>query len=323
MQRLDDPFFAVGPARQTGHLEVGGGHRIYFEDSGNPDGIPILFCHGGPGGSNSPNYRRLMDASRCRIVQFDQRGCGNSEPRGLLTDNSLQHTLQDMEQLRQHLGIERWVVAGGSWGSTVALAYAQAHPERVLVLLLVSTWLCRPRDVHWWFQGVRTLFPELWEQFAELVEEGERDDLRSAYCSRILGDDEAIAAEAGRRLYLYEEGFMHFDAPLAPSDPSRGAAYGRIFAHYAANHFFLRENQLLEDAGKLGDTPVILVTGRYDSCTTPDNAYDLARALANSDLRIIPGGGHYPTERPMALACVQASHDVCDLAETRWSAADE
>ena len=315
MRRLDDPFFPVEACRCSGHLPEQDGHRIYFEDSGNPDGTPIVLCHGGPGGSNAPGFRRLMDSQRCRIIQFDQRGCGQSEPAGELSQNSLQRTLDDMERLRTHLGVERWIVTGGSWGSTVALAYAEAHPDRCLALMLVSTWLCRSKDVHWWFQGVRTYFPELWEAFAALVPPGERQDLRRAYCQRILRGEADIASEAARYLYTYEEGFMHFDAPLLPTDPNRGERYGRIFAHYADNDFFLRENQLIEEADRLGNMPVLLVTGRYDSCTTPDNAYDLAQQLPAADLRIVAGAGHYPTERAMAVACIQACNDLLAMAQ--------
>lgn len=307
MRRLDDPFYPVLPARCDGYLERPGGHRIYWQDAGAADGIPVVLIHGGPGGASGDAYRRILDSSQLRIVQFDQRGCGRSLPSGCLVDNTLAHTLGDIEALRASLGIDRWIVAGGSWGSTVAVAYAEAHPERALGLVSVATWLCRPADIDWWFHGVRRLFPELWEAFAAPIPEAERGDLRRAYCDRILvrGDD-----EAAKRLFLYEEGFMHFDAPLAPVDPARGAAYGRIFAHYAAHDFFLRPHQLVQDAASIAQLPALLITGRYDCCTTPDNAYDLARALPRSTLRIVPGAGHYPTERALAGACAAASDDI-------------
>jgi len=307
VRRLDDPFFPIGRARAEGHLERPGGHRIYWQDAGARDGVPLVLVHGGPGGASSDAYRRTLDGDAFRIVQFDQRGCGRSEPAGRLEENTLQATIDDMEAIRAHLDIDRWVVAGGSWGSTVAIAYAEAHPLRALALVCVGTWLVRRKDVEWWFQGVRTLFPELWETFAAPIPEHERSDLRRAYCERILRDGDEAAA---RRLYLYEEGFMHFDVPLAPADPARGRDYGRIFAHYAAHDFFLRENQLVEDAPRIAELPALLITGRYDACTTPDNAYDLARALPRSELRIVAGAGHYPTERALAVACAGASADV-------------
>jgi proline iminopeptidase len=245
-----------------------------------------------------------------RIVQFDQRGCGRSEPAGQLEGNTLQETIGDMEALRLALGLERWVVAGGSWGSTVALAYAEAHPERCLGLMLVSTWLLRREDVDWWFYGVARIFPELWRQFSAQVPEAERGDLRRAYCRTILGDDAAAARRAATALYEYEEGFMHFDAPFVPTDPSRGPAYGRIFAHYAAHDFFLEEGALLRRAHRVAHLPAMLVTGRYDMCTPPDNAFALAERLPLADLRIVPGAGHYPTELALARACVAAGRDL-------------
>lgn len=314
MRRLDDPFFDVQPARAEGHLERPGGHRVYWQDAGRADGPAIVLVHGGPGGASSDGHRRVLDSGALRIVQFDQRGCGRSQPTGALGDNTLQHTLGDMEALRTRLGIERWIVAGGSWGSTVAVAYAEAHPDRVLGLVSVGTWLVRRKDVEWWFQGVRTLFPELWEAFAAPIPAEERSDLRRAYCRRILehGDD-----AAAQRLYLYEEGFMHFDAPLAPPDPQRGRVYARIFAHYAARDFFLRENQLIEDAPRIAQLPALLITGRYDACTTPDNAYDLACALPRAELRIVAGAGHYPTEHALAVACARAQPLILSMAAGR------
>jgi proline iminopeptidase len=302
MQRLDDPFFMPQPPRACGQLEVGDGHAIAWLDSGAAEGLPVISVHGGPGGSMIHGIGRFSDPAQIRTVQFDQRGCGASTPRGELRANTLQHTVADMERLRQHLGIERWVVSGGSWGSTVALAYAQAHPERCLGLFVMGTWLCRERDLQWWFQGVRTMFPELWHIFAQAVPEAERDDLRIAYCRRILGDDADVAAEFATRLYLYEEGFMRFEAPLVPPDAARGAAYGRMFAHYAQHRFFVEEGQLLQQAPRIAGIPVMQITGRYDCCTTPDNAFDLAQTLPQSLLKIIAGAGHYPTEPAMAVA---------------------
>ena len=316
MKRLDDPYYDVLPPRAAGHLERDSGHQIYWEDSGALDGIPLVLCHGGPGGSNQPGYRRTCDPDRFRIIQFDQRGCGQSTPKGELNANSLQITLGDMEALREHLGVDRWMVAGGSWGATVALAYGEAHPERCLAVGLISLWLCRKQDMDWWFQGVRTVFPELWHEFSRHVPEAERQDMRAAYCSRILGDDREIADAFARRLFLYEEGFMRFATPIVPPDPTN-AAYGRIFAHYAHNDFFLRENQLIEEAGRLSDVPVSLVTGRYDMCTTPNNAFDLSQALPHAQLTITPGAGHYPTEERLSLACLEVLESLADQVEQR------
>jgi proline iminopeptidase len=307
VKRLDDLFCAMTPPRAEGHLDVGDGHHLYWLETGVPDGLPMISCHGGPGGSILLGAGRFSDGSRLRSIHFDQRGCGKSEPRGRLEANSLQHTVADMERLREQLGIERWVVSGGSWGSSVALAYAEAHPERCLGLFLVGTWLCRQSDIRWWFHGVRALFPELWEQFAGQVPEAERGDLREAYCRHILEGDAETAARFATSLYLYEEGFMHFDAPLQPADPARGADYGRIFAHYAAHDFFVDDDELLRNAHRIAHLPAHLITGRYDCCTTPENAHDLKAVLPRATLEIVPGAGHYPTEPTFARAVARAA----------------
>ncbi len=310
MRRLDDCLADVGAPRAEGWLARSGGHRVYWLEAGRPDGLPLVLCHGGPGGSSSPAHRRLCDGGLYRIVQFDQRGCGRSEPAGRLEGNSLQETLGDMEALREARGIERWVVAGGSWGSTVALAYSQAFPERCLGLLLVSTWLLRAQDVDWWFRGVETLFPELWHEFASLVPREERGDLRGAYCRRILQGTGEEAERAATALFLYEEGFMHFDAPFVAPDAARGPAYGRVFAHYAAHDFFVREGELLDGAERIAHLPATLVTGRYDMCTPPNNAYALAQRLPRAELVIVPGAGHYPTEPALARASALAARNL-------------
>ena len=307
MRRLDDRYFRVTKARDTGHLDVGDGHRIYWEEAGNPDGVPLILIHGGPGGSSSKVFRVFIDPDRFRIIQFDQRGCGRSEPLGELASNSLQHTLTDMENLRYHLGVKKWVVAGGSWGSTVALAYGETYPNNCLGLLLVSMWLCRKKDIEWWYQGVRKIFPELWDQFASLVPKIERDDLRKAYSTRILyGEDKLLAKQLAKQLYFYEEGFMRFEVPLAPPLEDNAISYGRIFSHYANNSFFLLHDQLLKQAYRVKDLPAVVVTGRYDMCTTPDNAYDLCSGLDNAELVIVPAAGHNPMEVAMSRACLEA-----------------
>jgi proline iminopeptidase len=306
MRRLDDPFFPVLPARTTGLFERDGGHAIYWEDAGAIDGMPVILCHGGPGGACDPTRRRFYDPTKFRIVMFDQRGCGRSTPVGALAGNSLQATIADMEAIREMLGIERWIVAGGSWGSAVALAYAEAHPDRCLGINLTCMWLCRARDIDWWFHGVRVMFPELWEAFASLVPKAERGDLRAAYVKRILGNDSEVADEAAARLHAYEQGFMKFDVPFAEVDAGRGRAYGRIFAHYARNDFFVHDTQLLDEANRVVHLPVEIVTGRYDCCCTPDNSYDLAARLPSANLTIVPGAGHTPTETAMAQAVARA-----------------
>lgn len=312
MRRLDDGLFEVGAARSEAYVERDG-HRLWFSDSGEVAEVPLLLIHGGPGGRSSPLYRRLVDGRTWRIVQFDQRGCGQSlpPPNVARTDqNSLAYTLSDIEAIRERLGVERWVVAGGSWGSTVALAYAQAYPKRCMGLLLVSTWLLRRADIEWWFHGVRTVFPELWHAFSKLADPDQRGDLRSAYHQMIFGQDAVLAERACRALFAYEEGFMHAEAPFAPLEIGAAQNYAQIFIHYAINDFFLREGQLLEDAHRVAHLPAMLVSGRYDMCTPVCNAWDLAARLNNAELQVIPGAGHYPTEPALAQACARASKEL-------------
>lgn len=307
VRRMDDPFFPAGTPRAEGMLARPGGHTIHWSDSGAIGGMPVIVCHGGPGGSNAAFRRRFYDPSLFRIIQFDQRGCGRSTPVGLLAENSLQATIGDMEALRTLLGVERWMVAGGSWGSVVAVAYAEAHPQRCLGLNLTAQWLCRAKDIDWWFQGVRVMFPELWEAFASLVAPEERGDLRRAYARMIVEDSSEAADAAARQLHVYEQGFMRFDTPLEEPDPAAGARYGRIFAHYAIHDFFVRDTQLLDEAGRIAHLPVEMVVGRYDCCCTPDNSYDLAARLPHANLVVVPGGGHSAGEPAMAQAVAGAA----------------
>jgi proline iminopeptidase len=306
IRRLDDPFHPVGAPRATRLLPREAGNTIYWEDAGNPDGMPVILCHGGPGGASKPSRRRFWDPALFRVIQFDQRGCGRSAPTGPLEANTLPATIDDMEAVRTMLGIERRIVAGGSWGSIVATAYGEAHPARCLGLNLTCTWLGRAKDIAWWFQDVRSMFPQLWEQFASLVAPLERHDLRAAYAKRIRGNDRDVADRFALQLYAYEQGFMHFDTPLAEWDAERGARYGRIFIQYASNNFFVRDTQLLDDAGRIAHLAVEMVVGRYDCCCTPDNSYDLAARLPKANLVVVPGGGHYSTEPAMVQAVAQA-----------------
>jgi proline iminopeptidase len=303
-KRLDDPFHPVLPARASGMLPRDGGHTIHWEDAGDPALMPVIACHGGPGGYGAPTRRRFYDPAKFRVVQFDQRGCGQSTPTGLLPGNSL-----------------KWIVAGGSWGSVVATAYAEAHPERCLGVNLTCTWLVRAQDIHWWFQGVRTMFPELWEAFAALVPPEERADLRRAYARRILeNNDQAEADRFAHQLHVYENGFMAFDSPLAEATAERGARYGRIFAHYAINNFFVADTQLLDEAHRIAHLPVEMVVGRYDCCCTPDNSFDLAARLPRANLVVVPGGGHSSMEPAMAQEVARAPGRLYDriVADGAW-----
>lgn len=317
MRTADDALFDPSPTRAEGMLPVGDGHELHWLESGNPDGVPVVEVHGGPGGRANAYLRRLLDPRRMRIVQFDQRGCGTSTPSGELRDNTLPHTIADMEALREHLGIDRWIVSGASWGSTVVIAYAESHPERCIGVKAAGVWLCRDDDLRWWYHGVRTVYPDAWAQFAGLVTAEERHDLRAAYHRMLTGDDAELAARAGQVLFEYEEAFMHFEPPFAGPNPDRGLAYARVFSHYAINDAFLRPNQLIDDAHRLHAVPVSLLTGRYDMCTPPSNAWDLAQVLDDVHLTIVPVAGHYPSEPAMARAMATETTRFLDDLERR------
>jgi proline iminopeptidase len=318
VRRADDPYFDLTPIRAEGTLEVADGHAVHWLEAGTPEGVPYVDCHGGPGGRANHGLQRMVaDGSRMRVVQFDQRGCGDSTPVGGLDHNSLQHTVADMELLREHLGIDRWVVGGLSWGSTVALAYAETHPERTLAVKAGGVWLCRPADTEWWYQGVRRFFPDTWAEFASLVPQERWHDLRGAYHELIFGDDPDLAERAGQSLHQYEETFMHLEAPLVPPSPARGLPYARVFSHYSSHDFFLGPNQLIEDAARLRGIHVSLITGRYDACTTPDGAWDLAGVLDDVDVRIVNVAGHYPTESAIGRALCEQTTRVLDVVAQR------
>jgi proline iminopeptidase len=313
IRRLDDHLFPPSTACSVERLAVGDGHELHVEQAGNPNGVPMLLIHGGPGGASSVDAMRLIDPERFRVILFDQRGCGRSTPAGSVQGNTLAHTLQDMERLREHLGLAQWAVAGGSWGSTVALAYAEALPERVLGLLVTSVWLGRREDLDWWYYGVRTVFPEVWEQYAALIPDAERSDLKTAYHRRIFGDDPELAEAAAISQYAYENSFMYLEAPLGGINTDNAQTYSRIFSHYAVHDFFLEENQLLRDAERLRGVPTVIVGARYDMCTPFKNAYDLSRTLPEAELIVATLAGHYVTERALSVAVAQGVRRLSEL----------
>ncbi len=306
----------IDPYR-TGHLDVGDGHRLYWEESGLMHGLPVVFLHGGPGAGCEPWQRRFFDPGRYRIVLFDQRGAGRSTPHAGLAHNTTAHLVADLERLREHLAIERWVVFGGSWGSTLGLAYAEAHPQRVLGLVLRGIFLCRPQDIRWFYQeGASRLFPDYWQDFLAPIPPERRDDLLQAYHERLTGDDELArmqAAEAwsvweGRTLGLLAdpERERHF------TDPYLALAMARIECHYFVHDAFLRPGQLLDEAHRLADIPGYIIHGRYDVICPVDQAWALHRAWPQAELQIVPDAGHAATEPGIARALVAATDALAD-----------
>lgn len=306
---------------ETGFLKVPDGHDLYYELSGNPQGKPVVFLHGGPGGGTSPQQRRFFDPQRYLIILFDQRGSGKSTPHASLENNTTQDLVADIERLRAHLGIKRWQVFGGSWGSTLALAYAQAHPEPVSELVLRGIFLFRKKDIDWFYRdGTRQLFPDLWEEFVAPIPESERGDIVAAYYRRLTGTDEAEKIAAAKAWCLWENRTITLspDDSLASEVNNIGfaMAFARIEAHYFVSGGFMgRENQLLEDCSLIRHIPTVIIHGRYDAICPCANAWDLKQALPQAELKIVPASGHSAFEPGITSALVTATDKFLEAAE--------
>jgi proline iminopeptidase len=304
----------VRPFRKD-FLRVSGLHELYYEESGNSRGKPVVFLHGGPGAATNSSMRRFFDPRRYRIVLFDQRGCGASRPHAELRENDTWALVHDIEALRVHLKIERWMVFGGSWGSTLALAYAQTHPERVTELVLRGIFLLRRTELEWLYQdarGAASVFPDLWEKYLEPIPADERHDMIGAYYKRLTSDDPSVRARAARSWSLWEAGtsFLHSNASyLAKFDNSEyAAAFARIEAHYFINRGFLdSDDQLLRNAGRIRNIPGVIVQGRYDMVCPARSAWDLHRAWPEAQLHIVPDAGHSALETGITSELVNAT----------------
>ena len=296
-----------------GWLDVGDGHAIYYEESGNPNGKPCLFVHGGPGGGASPEARQFFNPQRYRIIVFDQRGCGRSTPHAALHANTTWHLIADMELLRERLHVEQWLVFGGSWGSTLSLAYAQCHPQAVTELVLRGIFLLRPSEIHWFYQqGASELYPDSWENYLAPIPVEERDDLLGAFHKRLTSDNEPIRLEAARAWSVWEASasfliqnpaFMEkLDEPLA------ALAMARIECHYFMNDgFFNDDNQILNNIDRIRHIPCVIVQGRYDVVCPPRTAWDLHKAWPEADYQLIPDAGHSAFDPSNAKALVAAT----------------
>jgi proline iminopeptidase len=298
---------------RTGRLKVSGGHELYFEECGNPDGRPAVLLHGGPGGGSNAMMRRYHDPSRYRIVLFDQRGCGRSTPHASLEANTTWDLVEDIERLRQHLGLERWQVFGGSWGSTLALAYAETHPERVTELVLRGIFTLRRAELEWFYQdGCSWIFPEAFADFLRPIPEAERDDMIAAYHVRLTGADPEIQLEAARAWSAWEGKTLSLlpDAERVKrfSEDAYALAFARIECHYFMHGgFFDADDQLIGSAHRLRHIPGVIVHGRYDVVTPAKIAVDLARAWPEAELRIVPDAGHAMTEAGIVHELVAAT----------------
>lgn len=308
-------LFAPARVLRSGWLRVSPLHEIWYEESGNPKGKPAVFLHGGPGGGTDPRMRGFFNPRKYRIVLFDQRGCGKSRPHASLVDNTTWHLVSDIEALREHLGIERWLVFGGSWGSTLALAYAQTHPQRVTELVLRGIFMLRPWELRWFYEapdGTGALFPDLYEKFVSPIPPEQRGDLMRAYYRQLTSDDPQVLMNAARAWSVWEgsTSFLQVDpASLGKfSDAQFAAAFARIECHYFINGGFLRSSdQLLEDVPKIRHIPAVIVQGRYDVVCPMKSAWDLHKAWPEAELRIVPDAGHSAFETGITHELVAAT----------------
>jgi proline iminopeptidase len=294
----------------SGMLPLDPIHAMYWETCGNPQGIPVVFLHGGPGAGSTPKHRRFFDPEAYRIVVYDQRGAGRSMPLGELRENTTPHLVEDLERLRRHLGIERWLVFGGSWGSTLALAYAEVHPDRCLGLVLRGIFLCRKSEIDWFLYGLRSIFPEPWERFTGFLPPHERGDLLQSYHRRLVDPDPAVHMPAARAWGVYEGSCSTLLPSRETVDHFAGdvVALGlaRMEAHYFLHDIFLPENALLERVPRIRAIPGVIVQGRYDAVCPIVSAHELAAAWPEAEYHVIPDAGHSVWEPGICAALVAA-----------------
>ena len=305
------PLFPPIEPYASGLLDLDSPHRMYFEQSGNPRGVPVVFLHGGPGAGSSPVHRQFFDPSFYRIVVYDQRGAGRSTPLGCLENNTTPALIEDLERLRKHLGIERWLVFGGSWGSTLGIAYAEHHPQRCLGLVLRGIFLCRPSEIDWFLYGLRQIFPETWRAFAHFIPEAERSDLLTAYHKRLTNPDPAVHMPAARSWSVYEGSCSTLlpNPALVADFASDRVALGlaRIEAHYFRNEIFLPQGFLLGNASRLKPIPGVIVQGRYDIVCPTISADDLHAEWPEANYIVVPDAGHSAFEPGIRSHLVSAT----------------
>jgi len=307
-------------ARRSGRLRVSDVHEIYWEESGNPNGLPVVALHGGPGGGSSPEMRRFFDPERYRIIMFDQRGCGRSTPHSELRENTTWDLLDDMEALRAHFGINQWVVFGGSWGSTLSLAYAVTHPDRVLGLVLRGIFMVTKAEIQWFYQsGASRLFPDAYDRYVAPIPEEERGDLLMAFHRRLTGTDKQARIEAARAWSRWEGETLSIKGPVTTpprfNEDDFVDAFARIECHYFVNRgFFASDDWLLEQCReKLKDIPGVIVHGRYDVVTPLSTAWALSKAWPKAELHIIPDAGHSSMEPGIVDRLIQATDNFADM----------
>jgi len=293
-------------------LKVSALHSLYIEESGNPQGIPVVFIHGGPGGGTGMPHRSFFDPEKYRIILFDQRGCGRSTPHSELQENDTQNLIADLEKIRIHLNVEQWLLFGGSWGSTLSLLYAQAHPSKVLGLILRGIFLCREQDIQWFYQkGASAIFPDYWKEYEEPIPHNERSDMLRAYYKRLTSKNEIARMSAAKAWSIWEGRCSTLDPNNDIvdhfSDPHFALAMARIESHYFINKAFIGDNQIIDDCHKLKDLPITIVHGRYDIVCPIEQAFTLYQALPNSELHIVRDAGHSAFEKGITDNLVRAT----------------
>jgi len=306
----------------SGMLDVGDGQHLYWEASGNPKGKPVVFLHGGPGGEVSPRHRRAFDPEKYRIILFDQRGAGKSRPHASdpgynLAVNTTWHLVADIERLREHIGVEQWQVFGGSWGSTLALAYAQTHPTRVTELVLRGIFTLRKSELDWFYEGpAGQIFPDVWEQFEAQIPVAERGNFIQAYHRRLNDPDPAVHEPAAVAWSTWESSAItllpHPEIVETFTNPHFALAFARIENHYFVNKGWMEDGQLLANAHLLRNIPTVIVQGRYDICTPPVTAWDLHRALPEAEFILVPDAGHSFDEPGILSALIEATDRFAD-----------
>ncbi|MGD8175793.1 prolyl aminopeptidase [Marinimicrobium sp. ARAG 43.8] len=297
---------------QRHQVPVPGGHELYVDESGNPDGIPVLFVHGGPGGGCGKYDRRYFDPELYRIILFDQRGSGRSTPHASLENNTTPDLVADMEVIRARLGVEKWALFGGSWGSTLSLVYAETYPERVLGLILRGIFLCRPKDLQWFYQGgAAQVFPDYWQDFLQPIAEADRGDLIHAYYRLLTGDNDLLKMGAAKAWSLWEGRCAtlrpNHDVVESFAKPHKALSLACIEAHYFVNHAFLEPDQIVNRAHRLSGLPGTIIHGRYDMVCPLDNAFALQKAWPEAELQIVREAGHSSSEPGIVDALVRAT----------------
>lgn len=313
---LLDLFPPITPY-SSGFLDVGDGHELYWEQSGNPDGVPVLLLHGGPGAGATPIHRQFFDPEHYRIVIFDQRGAGRSTPLGSLENNTAMHLVSDIEVLRKHLRIERWHIFGGSWGSTLALLYAKRYSQHCISMILRGVFLCEESEINWWLYGIRKVFPEAWEQFAGFFPPERHDDLLNAYYEVFTGDDENKKMQAAIRWSLYESScsllLPNYDTITTLEQRVNALALAKLEAHYFKHEVIAAKDSILTKIDKVRHIPTVIIHGRYDMICPLETAHKLHQAWPEADYIIVADSGHSALDPSMRSKLISATENFKNL----------